>query len=134
MRDAVGKLGGKAEMINPLSAVIDHSVQGRASARRTRSRRTTPMEFKPGAAARSCALSAFEKLHGCVPPNTGIVHQVSKSSEPRGVFERQDGEGIRSRIRHTRTAPIPHTTMINGLVFGSAVGGIEAEAACSASP
>jgi aconitate hydratase len=82
MRDAVVKLGGKADSINPLSPaelVIDHSVQidkyGSAEALDL----NNLIEFKRNRERYSFlrwGQGAFENFR-VVPPNTGIVHQVN---------------------------------------------------------
>jgi len=134
MRDAVVKLGGSADKINPLSPaelVIDHSVQvdnyGAANALDLNNK----IEFDRNQERYSFlrwGQSAFENFR-VVPPNTGIVHQVNLEYLSRVVF---DGEkdGGRKAYPDTVVGTDSHTTMINGLgVLGWGVGGIEAEAA-----
>jgi len=75
------------------------------------------------------AQSSFEKFR-VVPPGMGICHQVNLEHLARVVFE-HDGVAYLDTLVGTDS----HTTMVNGLgVLGWGVGGIEAEAACSASP
>ena len=134
MRDAVVRLGGKADAINPLSPaelVIDHSIQ-------------VDNYGSPGALAANTAVefarnqerygflrwgqNAFRNFK-VVPPNTGIVHQVNLEFLSRVVFHNQIG-GRRVAYPDTVVGTDSHTTMINGLgVLGWGVGGIEAEAA-----
>ena len=134
MRDAVVKLGGSAESINPLSPaelVIDHSVQvdnyGAANALDLNNK----IEFKRNKERYSFlrwGQSAFDNFR-VVPPNTGIVHQVNLEYLSRVVFD-TDKNGTRSAYPDTVVGTDSHTTMINGLgVLGWGVGGIEAEAA-----
>ena len=134
MRDAVVKLGGSADSINPLSPpklVIDHSVQvdnyGAANALDL----NNIIEFKRNKERYSFlrwGQSAFENFR-VVPPNTGIVHQVNLEYLSRVVFD-TDIRGTRSAYPDTVVGTDSHTTMINGLgVLGWGVGGIEAEAA-----
>ena len=134
MRDAVVKLGGSADKINPLSPaelVIDHSVQidhyGAADALDLNNK----IEFQRNAERYSFlrwGQSAFENFR-VVPPNTGIVHQVNLEYLSRVVFD-VDKNGTRSAYPDTVVGTDSHTTMINGLgVLGWGVGGIEAEAA-----
>jgi aconitate hydratase len=139
MRDAVVKLGGKADSINPLSPaelVIDHSVQideyGSADALDL----NNLIEFKRNRERYSFlrwGQGAFENFR-VVPPNTGIVHQVNLEYLGRVVFDvEQDGQ--HRAYPDTVVGTDSHTTMINGIgVLGWGVGGIEAEAAMLGQP
>ncbi len=139
MRDAVVKLGGSADDINPLSPaelVIDHSVQidhyGAANALDL----NTKIEFQRNKERYSFlkwGQSAFDNFR-VVPPNTGIVHQVNLEYLSRVVFD-ADKDGVRRAYPDTVVGTDSHTTMINGLgVLGWGVGGIEAEAAMLGQP
>ena len=139
MRDAVVKLGGSADSINPLSPaelVIDHSVQidhyGTAGALDLNNK----IEFQRNKERYSFlrwGQSAFENFK-VVPPNTGIVHQVNLEYLSRVIFD-ADRNGVRSAYPDTVVGTDSHTTMINGLgVLGWGVGGIEAEAAMLGQP
>jgi aconitate hydratase len=139
MRDAVVKLGGSADKINPLSPaelVIDHSVQvdnyGAANSLDLNNR----IEFQRNEERYSFlrwGQTAFENFR-VVPPNTGIVHQVNLEYLSRVVFD-TDRNGVRSAYPDTVVGTDSHTTMINGLgVLGWGVGGIEAEAAMLGQP
>ena len=139
MRDAVVKLGGSADRINPLSPaelVIDHSVQvdnyGAANALDLNNK----IEFQRNEERYSFlrwGQSAFENFR-VVPPNTGIVHQVNLEYLSRVVFDAENN-GTRSAYPDTVVGTDSHTTMINGLgVLGWGVGGIEAEAAMLGQP
>ncbi|MDH4072798.1 MAG: aconitate hydratase AcnA, partial [Gammaproteobacteria bacterium] len=139
MRDAVLRLGGKAERINPLSPaelVIDHSVQidnyGSADALDLNNR----IEFERNRERYSFlrwGQGAFENFR-VVPPNTGIVHQVNLEYLGRVVFDTVSG-GARQAYPDTVVGTDSHTTMINGIgVLGWGVGGIEAEAAMLGQP
>ncbi|HUG99283.1 MAG TPA: aconitate hydratase AcnA [Gammaproteobacteria bacterium] len=134
MRDAMVKLGGRADAINPLSPaelVIDHSVQvdsfGAADSLQT----NNEIEFgrnKERYSFLRWGQDAFDNFK-VVPPNTGIVHQVNLEYLARVVFDlEKDGELL--AYPDTLVGTDSHTTMINGLgVLGWGVGGIEAEAA-----
>ena len=98
MRDAVVKLGGSADSINPLSPaelVIDHSVQvdryGTADALDLNNK----IEFNRNKERYSFlrwGQTAFENFR-VVPPNTGIVHQVNLEFLGRVVFDNaNDGQ------------------------------------------
>ena len=139
MRDAVVKLGGSADSINPLSPaelVIDHSVQidryGTADALDLNNK----IEFKRNKERYSFlrwGQSAFENFR-VVPPNTGIVHQVNLEYLGRVVFDNAV-DGVRRVYPDTVVGTDSHTTMINGLgILGWGVGGIEAEAAMLGQP
>ncbi|MBJ6977822.1 aconitate hydratase AcnA [Luteimonas sp. MC1895] len=139
MRDAVARLGGRPEQINPLipsELVIDHSVQvdvfGRSDALDLNGR----IEFernKERYGFLRWGQNAFGNFK-VVPPNTGIVHQVNLEHLARVVMEREvDGETW--AFPDTVFGTDSHTTMINGIgVLGWGVGGIEAEAAMLGQP
>ena len=139
MRDAVVKLGGSAESINPLSPaelVIDHSVQidhyGAANALDL----NTKIEFQRNKERYSFlkwGQQAFDNF-AVVPPNTGIVHQVNLEYLSRVVFG-TDVDGKLTAYPDTVVGTDSHTTMINGIgILGWGVGGIEAEAAMLGQP
>ena len=141
MRDAMQSLGGDPEKINPLSPaelVIDHSVMVDVFGTPDAAQRNATMEFKrnPGRGMNSCAGGSrpFSNFK-VVPPDTGIVHQVNLEYLARTVFTREVNGRSGRPIRIPWSAPISHTTMINGLgVLGWGVGGIEAEAAMLGQP
>src|SRR6202163_1852845 len=139
MREAMTRLGGNADEINPLAPaelVIDHSVQvdsyGTAHSLADNNR----IEFERNGeryAFLRWGQSAFRNFK-VVPPNTGIVHQVKLEYLGRVVFENNAG-GRRQAYPDTLVGTDSHTTMINGLgVLGWGVGGIEAEAAMLGQP
>jgi aconitate hydratase len=139
MRDAVVKLGGSAEDINPLSPaelVIDHSVQidhyGAANALDL----NTKIEFQRNLERYSFlkwGQQAFDNFK-VVPPSTGIVHQVNLEYLARVVFGVEKDGALRA-YPDTVVGTDSHTTMINGIgVLGWGVGGIEAEAAMLGQP
>lgn len=134
MRDAVVKLGGKAESINPLSPaelVIDHSVQVDHYGTATSLEQNTTIEFERNQERYGFlrwGQNAFRNFK-VVPPNTGIVHQVNLEFLSRVVFVAEKN-GQNTAYPDTVVGTDSHTTMINGLgVLGWGVGGIEAEAA-----
>jgi aconitate hydratase len=138
MRDAITRLGGDPERVNPLAPaelVIDHSVQvdeyGTPSALSNNNR----IEFERNAeryAFLRWGQSAFRNFK-VVPPNTGIVHQVNLEYLSRVVFAK-DGSPPQA-YPDTVVGTDSHTTMINGLgILGWGVGGIEAEAAMLGQP
>jgi aconitate hydratase len=138
MRDAIARLGGDPERVNPLAPaemVVDHSVQvdeyGTPEALATNNR----MEFERNGERYSFlrwGQNAFRNFK-VVPPNTGIVHQVNLEYLGRVVFNKEGA--IPEAYPDTVVGTDSHTTMINGLgVLGWGVGGIEAEAAMLGQP
>ncbi len=139
MRDAVVKLGGSADTINPLSPaelVIDHSVQVDRYGSSDSLDLNNKIEFNRNKERYSFlrwGQTAFKNFR-VVPPNTGIVHQVNLEYLGRVVFDTEKG-GVRRLYPDTVVGTDSHTTMINGLgVLGWGVGGIEAEAAMLGQP
>ena len=139
MREAIVKLGGNPERVNPLAPaelVIDHSVQvdeyGTAEALAANNK----IEFERNIERYGFlrwGQTAFRNFK-VVPPNTGIVHQVNLEYLARVVFH-DEKDGVRRAYPDTLVGTDSHTTMINGLgVLGWGVGGIEAEAAMLGQP
>ncbi|CAM6049036.1 unnamed protein product [Sphagnum compactum] len=135
MRDAIKRLGGDPDKINPLvpvDLVIDHSVQ--VDVARTANALHTNMEMEFGRNKERFAFlkwgaTAFKNML-VVPPGSGIVHQVNLEYLARVVFN-SDGVLYPDSLVGTDS----HTTMIDGLgVAGWGVGGIEAEAAMLGQP
>ncbi|UIM98988.1 aconitate hydratase AcnA [Yersinia ruckeri] len=139
MREAVRRLGGDVNQVNPLSPVdlvIDHSV--------------TVDEFGDEAAFGENVRLEMERNHErytflrwgqkafnrfrVVPPGTGICHQVNLEYLGQTVWHEQQGNQ-RVAYPDTLVGTDSHTTMINGLgILGWGVGGIEAEAAMLGQP
>ena len=139
MREAVVKLGGDPQRVNPLAPaelVIDHSVQVDNYGAADSLDRNTRVEFERNGeryAFLRWGQTAFRNFK-VVPPSTGIVHQVNLEHLARVVFENRDGERPQA-YPDTVVGTDSHTTMINGLgVLGWGVGGIEAEAAMLGQP
>ncbi|WP_110602204.1 aconitate hydratase AcnA [Salinicola lusitanus] len=139
MRDAVKKLGAKAERINPLSPVdlvIDHSVMvdhfGDASAFKD----NVAMEMERNLERYEFlrwGQKAFDNFR-VVPPGTGICHQVNLEYLGKTVWTKEV-DGKTYAFPDTLVGTDSHTTMINGLgILGWGVGGIEAEAAMLGQP
>ena len=139
MREAMIKLGGNPDEINPLSPaelVIDHSVQVDAYGGADSLARNTAIEFSRNTeryAFLRWGQTAFRNFK-VVPPNTGIVHQVNIEHLARVIFDAEK-DGVRWAYPDTLVGTDSHTTMVNGLgVLGWGVGGIEAEAAMLGQP
>ncbi|TDY02781.1 aconitate hydratase AcnA [Thiohalophilus thiocyanatoxydans] len=139
MRDAMQKLGGDPERINPLQPaelVIDHSVQIDSFGNKDSLRLNAEMEYRRNQERYSFlkwGQKAFSNFK-VVPPDTGIVHQVNLEYLARGIFAKEN-HGVLQAYPDTLVGTDSHTTMINGLgVLGWGVGGIEAEAAMLGQP
>jgi aconitate hydratase len=139
MREAMIKLGGNPDDINPLSPaelVIDHSVQVDNYGASDSLAKNTTVEFERNQeryAFLRWGQNAFRNFK-VVPPNTGIVHQVNVEHLARVVFDNVQN-GMHQAYPDTLVGTDSHTTMVNGLgVLGWGVGGIEAEAAMLGQP
>ena len=144
MRDAMTKLGGDPEKINPqvpVHLVIDHSVMVDEFG--------TPQAFADNVDleyARNIERYEFLKWgskaldnFSVVPPGTGICHQVNLEYIGQAIWHSDSsgahGDGTPVAYPDTLVGTDSHTTMINGLgVLGWGVGGIEAEAAMLGQP
>lgn len=138
MRDAMARLGGDPNKINPLQPVelvIDHSVQVDAYGSDAALALNVNLEFERNVeryAFLKWGQGAFKNFRA-VPPSTGIVHQVNLEYLARVVFTTDDPEMM--AYPDTLVGTDSHTTMVNGLgVLGWGVGGIEAEAAMLGQP
>jgi aconitase A len=139
MREAIVKLGGDPQKVNPLAPaelVIDHSVQVDEYGAANSLQHNNEIEFKRNG-ERYMFLrwgqTAFSNFK-VVPPNTGIVHQVNIERLARVIFS-DDAAGKKSAYPDTLVGTDSHTTMVNALgVLGWGVGGIEAEAAMLGQP
>ncbi len=139
MREAMIRLGGNPQEINPLAPaelVIDHSVQVDNYGTADSLARNNATEFGRNVERYSFlrwGQTAFSNFK-VVPPNTGIVHQVNVEHLARVVFA-EDKNGVKRAFPDTLVGTDSHTTMVNGLgVLGWGVGGIEAEAAMLGQP
>ncbi len=139
MREAVKRLGGNVDKVNPLSPVdlvIDHSVtvdrygdDGAYSVNNHLEMERNLERYK----FLRWGQQAFDRFR-VVPPGNGICHQVNLEYLAQTVWhESQDGEEV--AYPDTLVGTDSHTTMVNGLgVLGWGVGGIEAEAAMLGQP
>lgn len=139
MREAIVKLGGKPQDINPLTPVdlvIDHSVMVDYFGTDSAFKKNTDIEFKRNKERYQFlkwGQKAFANFR-VVPPGTGIVHQVNLEFLA-SVVTTTEKNGRCLAYPDTLVGTDSHTTMINGLgVLGWGVGGIEAEAAMLGQP
>ena len=139
MREAVKRMGGDPNRINPLvpvDLVIDHSVQVDLFGSAAALERNAEIEFERNKERYEFlrwGQKAFSNFR-VVPPATGIVHQVNLEYLAGVTLTRDDG-GVKVAYPDTLVGTDSHTTMINGLgVVGWGVGGIEAEAVMLGQP
>ncbi|XP_077866275.1 cytoplasmic aconitate hydratase-like, partial [Saccoglossus kowalevskii] len=115
MRDAVKRLGGDPQKINPVcpaDLVIDHSVQVDVSRSSDALEKNQDLEFERNQERflfLKWGAKAFKNML-IVPPGSGIVHQVNLEYLGRLVFN-QDGILYPDSLVGTDS----HTTMINGM-------------------
>ncbi|NDB83415.1 MAG: aconitate hydratase AcnA [Alphaproteobacteria bacterium] len=139
MRDAMHKLGGDPEKINPLipvDVVVDHSVMVMHSGTEDAHDKNAKFEFEQNFERYKLfkwAQNSFKNFK-VVPPGAGICHQVNLEYIAKVVWtDEKDGELM--AYPDTLVGTDSHTTMINGLgVLAWGVGGIEAEAAMLGQP
>ncbi|MBV8801662.1 MAG: aconitate hydratase AcnA [Gammaproteobacteria bacterium] len=139
MRDAIQKMGGNPDRINPLSPVdlvIDHSVQVDSYGSKDSLKINDHFEMERNIERYEFlrwGQNAFQNFR-VVPPDTGICHQVNLEYLAKTVWS-QEINGTQIAYPDTLVGTDSHTTMINGLgVLGWGVGGIEAEAAMLGQP
>ena len=139
MRDAVRKLGGDPQVINPQvqsDMVIDHSVQIDHYAVGDAVERNMDIEYRRNGERYQFlrwGQQAFRNFR-VVPPGTGIIHQVNIEYLAEVVMTKE-GEDRSLAYLDSCVGTDSHTTTENGLgVLGWGVGGIEAEAAMLGQP
>src|SRR5881628_884426 len=139
MRNAMQKLGGDAEKINPLvpvGLVIDHSVIVNFFGDNKAFAKNVVEEYKQNQERYEFlkwGQKAFSNF-SVVPPGTGICHQVNLEYLAQTVWT-AEADGATTAYPDTVVGTDSHTTMVNGLsVLGWGVGGIEAEAAMLGQP
>jgi aconitate hydratase len=140
MRDAMVKLGGNPDKINPLipvDLVIDHSVMVDSYGTETAFQENVKLEFDRNHERYEFlrwGQKAFKNFR-VVPPGTGICHQVNLEYLAQVVWTSEDSSDELVVYPDTLVGTDSHTTMVNGLsVLGWGVGGIEAEAAMLGQP
>src|SRR5262252_8768314 len=144
MRDAMAKLGGDPNKINPLAPVdlvIDHSVMVDAFGSNLAFKVNVDKEYERNGeryAFLRWGAGAFDNFR-VVPPGTGICHQVNLEYLAQTVWTKKKKKKKKNdtalAFPDTLVGTDSHTTMVNGLaVLGWGVGGIEAEAAMLGQP
>src|SRR3569832_54821 len=147
MRNAMQKLGGDAEKINPLvpvDLVIDHSVIVNFFGDNKAFAKNVVEEYKQNQERYEFlkwGQKAFSNF-SVVPPGTGICHQVNLEYLSQTVWTKKEKKTV-GRTTGTFEVAYPdslvgtasHSTMVIGLaVLGWGVGGIEAEACMLGQP
>ena len=139
MREAMDRLGGDPQKINPLSPVdlvIDHSVMVDEFGTPRAFMYNVDQEFERNGeryAFLRWGATAFDNFR-VVPPGTGICHQVNLEYLAKVVWS-SEANGRKFAYPDTLVGTDSHTTMVNALaVLGWGVGGIEAEAAMLGQP
>jgi aconitate hydratase len=140
MRDAMRRLGGDPQKINPLvpvHLVIDHSVMVDEFGNPKAFEKNVEFEYQRNSERYEFlkwGSQAFDNFK-VVPPGTGICHQVNLEHIAQVVWTGADQSGETVAYPDTLVGTDSHTTMVNGLgVLGWGVGGIEAEAAMLGQP
>ncbi|KAG4077837.1 hypothetical protein HA402_013771 [Bradysia odoriphaga] len=134
MRDAVLRLGGDPDKINPIcpsDLIIDHTIQVDYFGTTDSLLKNESLEIE-----RNRERFAFLKWGAKVfknmrifPPGSGIMHQVNMEYLASVVFVHKRDDGTNILYPDSVIGNDSHTTMINSLgVLGWGVGGIEAEA------
>lgn len=119
MRDAVLRLGGDPNRINPIcpsDLVIDHSVQVDFAREPDALNKNQNLEFernKERFTFLKWGAKAFNNML-IVPPGSGIVHQVNLEYLARVVFS-ESPSGEKVLYPDSLVGTDSHTTMINGL-------------------
>ncbi|KAF1295246.1 aconitate hydratase 1 [Enterococcus sp. JM4C] len=139
MREAIVRLGGSPDQINPeipVDLVVDHSVQVDYSGNPQALAANAKLEFERNYERYEFlkwAQNSFDNYQ-VVPPATGIIHQVNIEFLSEVVVTKAKGAELEI-FPDSLVGTDSHTTMINGIgVLGWGVGGIEAEAGMLGEP
>jgi aconitate hydratase len=139
MREAMVKIGGDVQKINPLcpvDLVIDHSVMIDNFGTPDAFEKNVEIEYARNQERYEFlrwGQKAFSNFR-VVPPGMGICHQVNLEYLAKTVWTTEE-DGKTVAYPDTLVGTDSHTTMVNGLaVLGWGCGGIEAEAAMLGQP
>ncbi len=139
MRDAIERLDGDPQKINPLvpvELIVDHSIQVDFYGTPDALAKNVVKEYERNSERYSFLKWAQKNFDNfkVVPPNSGICHQVNLEYLARVIVaEEQNSRTV--LYPDTLVGTDSHTTMINGIgVMGWGVGGIEAEAVMLGQP
>ena len=134
MRDAMVRLGGDPDAINPLipiDLIVDHSVMVDNFGTPDALKKNVAIEYDRNEERYvflKWAQQAYRNVR-IIPPGNGILHQINLEFLARVVWsDERDGETV--AYPDCLIGMDSHTPMVNGLgVFGWGVGGIEAGSA-----
>jgi len=134
MRDAVVRLGGDPDAINPripIDLIVDHSVMVDTYGSADALTKNVAIEFERNTERYvflKWAQQAYRNVR-IIPPGNGILHQINLEYLARVVWT-AEREGQTLAFPDCLIGMDSHTPMVNGLgVFGWGVGGIEAGSA-----
>jgi len=139
MRDAMVRLGGDPDAINPLipiDLIVDHSVMVDNYGSADALKKNVAIEFDRNEERYiflKWAQQAYRNVR-IIPPGNGILHQINLEFLARVVWTAERG-GETVAFPDCLIGMDSHTPMVNGLgVFGWGVGGIEAGSAMMGQP
>lgn len=134
MREAVLKLGGDPDKINPIcqsDLIIDHTIQVDFFGTDDSLLKNEHLELernKERFAFLKWGAKAFKNMR-IFPTGSGVMHQINMEYLAHIIFPEKRSDGRTVLCPDSVIGNDSHTTMINGLgVIGWGVGGIEAEA------
>jgi aconitate hydratase len=140
MRDAMVRLGGDPQRINPLTPVdfiIDHSVMADHTASPDAAERNMALEFERNRERYEFlrwGSQAFANLR-LIPPGNGICHQINLEYLARVVCADDSGGKRALAYPDSVLGMDSHTPMINSLgIIGWGVGGLEGGTAALGEP
>jgi aconitate hydratase len=139
MRDAIERLGGNAQAINPkvpLDLIVDHSVIVDFHGTPDALAKNMELEYRRNGERYRFLKWGQQAYKGVriVPPGVGILHQVNLEYLAQVVWT-EECEGETWAMPDCLLGMDSHTPMINALgVFGWGVGGLEAGAAMLGQP
>ena len=140
MRDAMVRLGGDPQRINPLIPVdfiIDHSVMADHTATNDAIERNMALEFERNRERYEFlrwGAQAYSNLH-LIPPGSGICHQINLEYLAQVVCSQPGNDGRLLAIPDSVLGMDSHTPMINSLgIVGWGVGGLEGGTAALGEP
>jgi aconitate hydratase len=141
MRDAMVRLGGDPQDINPLRPVdliVDHSIMADFTAAPDAYARNMALEFERNRERYEFlrwSSQAFQNMR-LIPPGVGICHQINLEHLARVVWTHADNENERVLAYPDSVLGMDsHTPMINSLgVVGWGVGGLEGGTATLGEP
>jgi len=139
MRDAMVRLGGDPQRINPLQPVdliVDHSIMADVTARPDAYVRNLALEFERNRERYEFLRWSSQAFHNMrlIPPGVGICHQINLEHLAQVVWTRSENGRV-TAYPDSVLGMDSHTPMINSLgVVGWGVGGLEGGTAALGEP